>query len=204
MRSKVNGPVERVNADRAEICNAAPLPGEPTMPRKCKSTAPEGQAPLDANGLTDQYRQGVLAALPPGVVEPPEQFWRDLETAVVAYLALQEHRSKRPLKRELERWRYIYWLVSELGSELRTIRRQTPLSALDPLWPNRALTALWAVKLKAEAGVGAYETIGRAFRRRKNPHRESLYGAVFNLWRGHLGQQKLGYWRGEGGIRAAR
>ena len=168
------------------------------MPRKRKSGGPEGQAPLDDNGLTDQYRRGVLAALPRGV-KPPEQFWRDLEMAVAAFIAFQQHRRKRPPKRELERWQNIDRLVSELGDELRSIRRQMPGNAHDPLWPNKALTALWPVKLKAEAGVIAYTTIGRAFRGSKNPHRDFLYGAVCDLWRWHLGQ-RLAYSRADKGI----
>lgn len=168
------------------------------MPRKPKSPGPTRQAPLDDNGLTDQYRRGIVAALPPGI-ELPKLFWLDLEEAVAAFIALQQHRLTRPPQRELKRWQNIDRLVSELGDELRAIRRQTPWNASDSLWPNRALTALWSVKLKAEAGVIGYEMISRTFHGRKNPHHDFLYGAVCDLWRWHLGQ-RLAYSRGDKGI----
>jgi hypothetical protein len=152
---------------------------------------------LGIDGLTDQYRQTVAAALPRGV-EPPEEFWRDLETAVACFLSLQENRTRRPAKRELKRWRNIDRLVSELSSELRAIRQQTPWNATDPLWANRVLSALWEAKVRAEAGMIAHETIGGAFRGRTNPHLAYLYGAVCDLWRYHLGQ-RLAYSRTKNG-----
>ena len=143
-------------------------------------------AVFDNNGLTDQYLQTVTAALPSGV-EPPEEFWHELETAVAGFLLLQERRTRRPPKLELERWQNIDRLVSELGSELRTIKRQTPWDAIDPLWPNRSLSALWGIKLRAEAGVLAYQSLTEAFRGRRNPHCDYL-SVMCNLWRQHLGQ----------------
>lgn len=160
-------------------------------------------AVLDTNkGLTDQYRQTIMAALPRGV-EPSEEFWRDLETAVAGFLLLQERRTRRPPKLELKRWQKIDRLVSELGSELRTVKRQTPWSAIDPLWPNRSLSALWPIKLRAELGVLCYQSLTGAFRGSSNPHRAYLYGVVCDLWHQHLGQ-KLKFWRtGEGVPRGA-
>ena len=158
-------------------------------------------AVLDTGGgLTDQYRHAVAAALPAGV-DPPEAFWHDLESAVAAYFSLQQHRTFRPPKVELERWQHIDRLVSDLASELRTIRRQTPWSTFDfdQSWSARSLAALWEVKRKAEAGVFAYQTIGSAFSRRGHPHRAHLYGAICDLWRFEL-KQKLRYSRSETGI----
>jgi hypothetical protein len=159
--------------------------------RKAKRAVVDATAALGAHGLTDQYRQAVTAALPAGT-NPSEEFWRDLETVVAAFFAFQ--RQHRPPKRELKRWQHIGRMASDLGSELRAISLQTPSSAHDPLWSNRALAALWPVKLKADAAVIAYATIRRAFRGRQNPYRAYLYGAVCDLWRWHLGQ-KLAYSR---------
>jgi hypothetical protein len=149
---------------------------------------------LDANGLTDQYRRGISAALPRGV-EPPEHFWRDLETAVAGYIGLQQSRAKRPPIAEVKRWQKIDRLVDKLGDELWTIRRQSPSNIM---WTNEALAALREVKLKAESRL-VYRSIDRAFSGRRNPHHAYLYGAVCDLWRGHLGQA-LAYSRADKGV----
>ena len=122
-------------------------------------------AVLDTNkGLTDHTRQTIMAALPRGV-EPSEEFWRNGETAVAGFLLLQERRTRRPPKLELKRWQKIDgWCRNWGGDELRTVKRQTPWSAIDPLWPNRSLSALWPIKLRAESGVLCYQSLTGAFR----------------------------------------
>lgn len=165
-----------------------------------KRTVVDTTAVIDGGGLTQQYRESVAAALPRGV-DPPAEFWRDLEAAVTAFAVWQERRKKRPAKAELTRWRRIDALASKLGAELRKVRRSTGWGDSDQLWPKRALVALWDVMHHAEAYIVGAEMILTAFRGRKNPDREFLYRAICDLWRLRLGQ-KLTYWRTGEGFRA--
>ena len=162
-------------------------------------TAPA--AVLDDDGLTEQYKRAVTDALPAGVT-PPDEFWRDLESAIGAFLALQQHRTDQPAKLQLKRWQNIERLVDNLAKELRTIRsphRGGGDFGFDQLAPDRALAALWPIKRKAEAGMLGYQMINTEFRGRNNPYRQVLYGNVLDLWRRHLGQE-LGISRSEQGI----
>jgi hypothetical protein len=134
-------------------------------------------------------------------VNPPGDFWRDLEGAIAAFLSLQQRRTDRPTKLNLKRWQNIDRLVTKLAGELRTIRSPRRGGGdfdFDQLAPDRALVALWPIKRKAEAGMLGYQMIGAHFRARNNPHRQALYGDVLDLWR-HLGQE-LRYSRSEQGI----
>lgn len=154
---------------------------------------------LDNNGLIESYRNAVAAALPMGV-EPDAFFWRDLESAVGFYISMRQHRLHRPPIRERERWKRIAALVDELGAELRKVRKETPWSQSDLLWPNRALAALCPVKRYAEAAVIGYGMLAAAALGRRDPPRWYLYHAILDLWRDHL-KQPLRYSVSAGGKR---
>ena len=133
------------------------------------------------------YRARVTAALP-GNICPTDEFWRELLTVIEGFFTMTQRQSSRPPKLELERWQNIARLVDELGKELRKVRRQSRWNTINPLWSNRALSALWPVKDLAEAHVAGNQMIHTASRGRDR-HREFLYGAVLDLWCRGLGQE---------------
>jgi hypothetical protein len=90
---------------------------------------------------------------------------------------------------ERKRWLRIEKLVDKLGAELRAARRGLSWEHSDPLWPNRALVALWGFRHFVESHRIGYEMIGAGFKRRANPHQALLCAAVCNLWMIHLGQE---------------
>jgi hypothetical protein len=141
--------------------------------------------------ITPAHQQAIEAAIPAGGVVPIE-FWRDLDAAIGLYQTLQERRATRPPAEERARWQRIEKLADSLGKELRALRMKISWEHSDPLWPNRALVALWGIRHRAEANRIGYEMRGAGFKRRSNPHRALLYAAVCDLWAIHL-QQKLSY-----------
>ena len=74
------------------------------MKKAKRAAVVDTAAVIDTDGLTKQYRENVAAALPRGV-DPPAEFWRDLEAAVTAFVSWQQRRKRRPAKGELKRWR---------------------------------------------------------------------------------------------------
>jgi hypothetical protein len=133
---------------------------------------------LDAdNRLTADYRTRVAAAIPSGVVVPDE-FWTSLTEIIVGYVSFDRHYRRYPIAAERKRWKRIGDAVETLGVDLRRLRRETPWSDPDPLWPNRALAALWEVREKVEGKAKYHGTFGR----RQNSHRNFLYGGVLDCW----------------------
>ena len=146
------------------------------------------EAVHDTGGLTEPYKRAVAAALPRGV-DAPEEFWRDLETAVAIFFVLQQRRADMPPKRERMRWQRIEKLTDALAREVRAIKPMVLWSHDDPLWPNRGLRALWDLKYRAETSRIGYEMLSAAHKGRRNPHRAHLYAAICDLWTIHLGQE---------------
>ena len=154
----------------------------------------------ETGGLSESYKRTVAAVLPPGVA-PTEAFWQGLGLAVGTYVTLQRRRASRNLKREQAKWVRIERLATELGREVRILRRRMPWTfGLSPA----ILPALWEIKDKADAHVVAYSSLRSAFGRRKDPYRAHLYGALIGLWRGPLGQELHYTTKGPQGIPSGR
>jgi hypothetical protein len=136
-------------------------------------------------GLSDEHRARIEAALPPGMSMTPEA-WAELTEIVDGYRIFEHRRTTYPIKEERAHWKRLSDAVEQAGVELRRLRRKTPWSDPDPLWPNRALAALWNVRCKVETQA-AFHSIWDAFDGRKNPHREFLYSGVMRVWTDHLG-----------------
>ena len=119
----------------------------------------------------------------------PVEFWRDLQTAFDLYRVQQERRTKRPPANERARWQRIEQLTDALGAELRAVRMGLSWEHEDPLWPNRALRALWSIKHQAEANRIGNEMLAAGFNRRSDPHRALLFAAICDLWVIHLRQE---------------
>jgi hypothetical protein len=144
----------------------------------------------------EKYFAGVRAAVPPGV-KPSSSFWRDLQTAVAVYSIQDERRAKKLPWQERRRFQRIEDLADALGAELRDLRQTFSMDHGDPLWPNRALQALWPVKYRAESSRIGHEMLSHGYGGRRKPHRELLYAAVLDLWVIHL-NQPLQYSRNTG------
>jgi len=152
-------------------------------------------APIDASkvldpggALAETYQKAVAAAIPASV-EISETFWDELRIRIDLFLQLHERRLRTPLSRQY--WERLAWLVEELASALRHLRRTTPWDHANSPWPSRALAGLWEVKVQCDARLDYYRIKAEAFRRGRDPHREYLYQSVLDLW-GGLGQ-RIGY-----------
>jgi hypothetical protein len=141
---------------------------------------------LDADDrLTAGYRARVALAIPPEV-KVPEAFWSYLNEIIVGYIRFEHRRENYPIKKERKRWQRIGAAVEALEAELRRLQREMPSSDSDPLWPNRALAALWEIRRKV-ATRNRYHEIWTTFRGRQNPYRDFLYGGVLRCWTDWLG-----------------
>jgi hypothetical protein len=138
-----------------------------------------------ADGLTPEHCARIVAALPPDVVMTPEA-WVELNEIVVGYHTFQTRHATYPIVAERKRWGRLSRAVEAAAVELRRLRRETLWTDPDPMWPNRALAALWEVHRKVETRT-AIHNIWRAFGRRQNPHREFLYWGVMRVWTDRLG-----------------
>jgi hypothetical protein len=150
-----------------------------------KLTRQQLYAPAVVGGLTEEHQASIEAALPLGKAMTPEA-WLELNEIVVGYCFFRGRHAAYPIAAERKRWKRLGDAVKAAAVELRQIRRATPWTASDPMWPNRALAALWEVHRKVETRV-AYHKIWSAFSRRKNPHREFLYWGVLRVWTDRLG-----------------
>jgi hypothetical protein len=134
---------------------------------------------INTGELSSAYRDAVAAALPDDV-EPSEQWWRELASALVDYFAVQEYDTERPPKRVRESMQKIGALIDPLGNELRSIRR-LPLSLEWGDVMSQLLTALAVTKDLAARDVKRYSRMIAATRGH-DPHQLLLYAAVINLW----------------------
>jgi hypothetical protein len=141
--------------------------------------------------ISPEHQHAIQDAIPAGV-EVPAEFWRDLDTAINLYRIQQERRAAKPPRSEQKRWQRIEDLVDKLAAELRAARMGISWEHGDPLWPNRAIEALWGIKQQANANREGHEALGFGFERRANPHRARLCDAICDLWSIHL-KQKLTY-----------
>jgi hypothetical protein len=136
-------------------------------------------------GLTAEHRARIEAALPSGKVMSPEA-WAELEEIVVGYRIFETRRATFPIKAERARWKRLGDAVEMAAAELRRLRRETLWTDRDPMWPNRALEALWEVHRKVETRARWHETWS-AFGGRRNPNREFLWWGIMRVWTDRLG-----------------
>jgi hypothetical protein len=159
--------------------------------------APKNREPLvtDAvartfgDGLPEEYRRAVEASLDLRNVCLTNQFWAELETVIRMFLSLQEHHTRKPPRKEYDRWCRIAEHASILGGELREFRREILWSQRPDI--KRALEVLWEIKDSADARIVGYGTLVEAFRRRRHPHRWFLYASILDLWKGLSGKLKF-------------
>lgn len=153
-----------------------------------------GAALVDVNSgeLASTYRDAVVRALPVGV-EPSEQWWRELASAIADYFTVQERDAERPPKLIREVMQNIVALIDPLGKELSTIRR-LPLSMEWGDAASQLLTALAVTKNLAVREAERYNNMIAATRGH-DPHQLLLYAAVIDLWSRGL-DQRLHYSRG--------
>src|SRR5262245_10174889 len=64
---------------------------------------------------------------------------------------------------------------------MRKLRRETPWNDPDPLLPNRVLTVLWDLLMRAQIRLEWLDTL-RAFRGTQDPYRKALYSGVLRVW----------------------
>jgi hypothetical protein len=146
----------------------------------------------DEHRLTDEHQQVILAAIPPHVTAKAnwakleEKVWSDLDQIIAGYRMLNSRRRNYPIAAKRRRYDRMADLTKKLAAELRIERRETPWSDPDPLWPNRALAALWDVHNKVQVRSAWHETWA-AFRGTQNPYREFLYWGILRVWTDRLG-----------------
>lgn len=147
-------------------------------------------APIDASkvldpggALAETYQKAVAAAIPASV-EISETFWDELRIRIDLFLQLHERRLRTPLSRQY--WERLAWLVEELASALRHLRRTTPWDHANSPWPSRALAGLWEVKVQCDARLDYNRIKAEAFRRGAIPIANisiracSIFGAVLD------------------------
>jgi hypothetical protein len=137
-----------------------------------------------ADGLTTEHRAQIVVALPPGKAMSPEA-WAELNEIVVGYHIFETRRTTYPIVEERKRCQQLGEAVDAAAVELGWFRRNTLWTDPDPMWPNRALAALWEVHRKVETRA-AFHGIWSFFGGRQNPHREFLYWGVMRVWTDRL------------------
>jgi hypothetical protein len=78
---------------------------------------------LTENGLTDEHRAHIEAALPDGVTMSPEA-WSDLAEIIDGYRLFERRRTSYPIKEERARWKRLGDAVEQARVELRRLRRK--------------------------------------------------------------------------------
>jgi hypothetical protein len=138
--------------------------------------------------ISDEHSRDILAAIPSQMMAKGDR--ASLERIVLMKLdviigtyndVLNTPREHYPSAKERKRWRRINKLTEQLAQEMRKLRRETPWNDPDPLLPNRVLTVLWDLHMRAQVRLEWLDTL-RAFRGTQDPYREALYSGVLRVW----------------------
>jgi hypothetical protein len=138
--------------------------------------------------ISDEHSRDILAAIPSRMMAKGDR--ARLERIVLMKLdviigtyhdVLNTPREHYPSAKERKRWRRIDKLTEQLAQEMRKLRRETPWNDPDPLLPNRVLTVLWDLHMRAQVRLEWLDTL-RAFRGTQDPYREALYSGVLRVW----------------------
>ena len=134
--------------------------------------------------ISDEHSRDILAAIPSRMMAKGDR--ARLERMVLIKLdeILGTYHNvlgtNYPFAKERKRWLRIDKLTEQLAQEMRKLRRETPWNDPDPLLPNRVLTVLWDLHMRAQVRLQRLDR--RAFRGTQDPHREALYAGVLRVW----------------------
>ena len=118
--------------------------------------------------LSADYRAGVAAALPRGVVAS-DDFWLELSAVVAGYVISRRNRESRPAAaREIERFERIIGMATT---------------------PGEQPAELALIKTLAESQLAAHQVVSAGFQRKQNMHIEGFCFGILSLWTRELGQK---------------
>jgi hypothetical protein len=145
--------------------------------------------------ISDEHSRNILTAIPSRMMAKGDR--ARLERIVLVKLdiiigtyhdVLNTPREYYPSAKERKRWRRIDKLTEQLAQEMRKLRREIPWNDPDPLLPNRVLTVLWDLHMRAQVRLEWLDTL-RAFRGTQDPYREALYSGMLRVWTEDLNGQ---------------
>jgi hypothetical protein len=140
--------------------------------------------------ISDEHSRDILAAIPSRMMEGDRaRFERTVLIKLDEILGTSHDvlSTPRDFAKERKRWLRIDKRTEQLAREIRKLRRETPWSDPDPLFPNRVLAVLWDVHMRAQVHLESLDI--RAFRGTQDPNRERLYSGVLRVWREDLNGQ---------------
>jgi hypothetical protein len=140
--------------------------------------------------ISDEHSRDILAAIPSRMMEGDRARLERMVLIKLDEILGTYHdvlSTRRDFAKERKRWLRIDKRTEQLAQEMRKLRRETPWSDPDPLFPNRVLPVLWEVHMRAQARLEGLDI--RAFRGTQDPHRESLYSGVLRVWTEDLNGQ---------------
>jgi hypothetical protein len=144
--------------------------------------------------ISDEHARDILMAIPSRMMAKGDRaklerlVLIELNEIIGNYHVLSTRREDYPFAKERKRWRRIEKLTEQLAQEMRKLRRETPWSDPDPLLPNRVLTVLWDLHMRAQVRLEWLDTL-RAFRGTQDPYREALYSGMLRVWTEDLNGQ---------------
>lgn len=143
-------------------------------------------ADVDADGrglitLKPEYRDAIAAAIPSGV-HVPADFWDELASTVAAFSISQQLRASRPPSAEVERWKHIEKLESDLADAYESAGRSPPVF-------EAVIDANGKHHRRSTRMVEAYKSANIGFERKSDMHRDALYLWILALWHRKLEQE---------------